>query len=71
MSQLIRHARASNAYEDFLARERLLTNKFLTQGYVKPKLLVVIKEFYGRHKDLVDRYGVSMSEMIRDTFDTT
>ena len=33
ISQLIRYARASFAYIDFLVRSRLLTNKLLGQGY--------------------------------------
>ena len=70
MSQLIRYARASIKYEDFLARGKLLTNKLLTQGYVKPKLITVIKKFYGRHHDVVLKYDVSVSKLINDTFDT-
>jgi len=70
MSQLIRYARASNKYDDFLLRGRLLTKKLLTQGYVKPKLITVIKKFYGRHCDLVNEYGVSVSKLILETFET-
>ena len=71
MSQLIRYARASYKYEDFLARGKLLTNKLLTQGYVKPKLVTIIKKFYGRHPTLVEKYVVSVSKLICDMFDTT
>ena len=60
----------SNNYEDFLARGKLLTNKLWTRGYVKPKLITVMKKFYGRHHDIVLKYDVSVSKLINDTFDT-
>ena len=39
VSQLIRYARASSAYSDFLVRSRLLTGKLLGQGYNRFKLI--------------------------------
>ena len=33
ISQLVRHARACNKYQDFADRGKLLTSKFLSQGY--------------------------------------
>ena len=39
VSQLIRYARASSAYSDFLVRSRLLTSKLLGQGFNRFKLI--------------------------------
>ena len=71
VSQLIRYARASNQYGSFLSRGVLLTNKLLTQGYLKPRLIKVIKKFYGRHHCLINKYGVSVSKLISDIFHTS
>ena len=70
VSQLIRYARASSEYRSFLHRGKLLTNKLLTQGYCKPRLIKTIKKFYGRHHELVDKFGVSVSKMILDILET-
>ena len=70
VSQLIRYARASSEYRSFLHRGKLLTNKLLTQGYCKPRLIKTIKKFYGRHHEIVDKFGVSVSKMILDIFET-
>ena len=54
----------------FLHRGKLLTNKLLTHGYCKPRLIKTIKKFYGRHHEIVDKFGVSVSKMILDVFET-
>jgi hypothetical protein len=51
ISQLIRYSRACSSYQDFIDRGLLLTRKPLNQGF--------LRKFYGRHHDLVDRYGIS------------
>ena len=56
VSQLIRYARASSAYSEFLVRSRLLTSKLLGQGYNRFKLITTFKKFYGRHYDLIGKY---------------
>ena len=71
VSQLIRYARASSLYIDFIARGKLLTGKLLQQGYIVPKLKRSLKKFYGRHQCLVDKYDVSVSELISDIFNVT
>ena len=68
VSQLIRFARASSLYKDFLDRSMLLAKKLLTQGYQLPKLISSLKKFYGRHHELVDRYNVHVSKLSRDIF---
>jgi hypothetical protein len=38
------------------------------QGLLVDKLKSSLREFYGRHDDMVDRYGMSVSQMITDMF---
>jgi hypothetical protein len=40
ISQLIRYARASSNYSDFLKRHRHLRNRLLDQGYEKIRLII-------------------------------
>ena len=68
ISQLIRNARASTFYDDFLIRCRLLTTKLLKQGYERFKLIAAFKKFYGRHNTLVDKYKISVTHIISDLF---
>ena len=68
ISQLIRYARASTLYDDFLSRSCRLTSKLMRQGYERFKLISAFKKFYGRHKILVDRYKVSVTHIISDLF---
>lgn len=68
VSQLIRYARACSTYTDFLGRASLLTSKLLQQGYLQPRLIATCKKFYGRHHDLVFKYGVPVSQLIADLF---
>ena len=68
ISQLIRYARASTLYDDFLSRSCRLTSKLMRQGYERLKLISAFKKFYGRHKILVDRYKVSVTHIISDLF---
>ena len=66
VSQLIRYARASSAYSDFLVRSRLLTRKLLGQGYSRFKLITTFKKFYGRHYDLIGKFQRSVTHMVTD-----
>ena len=68
ISQLIRYSRACGSYQDFLDRGLLLTRKLLNQGFLLVKLKSSLRKFYGRHHDLVDRYGISVSQMTTDMF---
>jgi hypothetical protein len=68
ISQLIRYSRACGSYQDFLDRGLLLTRKLLNQGILLVKLKSSLRKFYGRHHDLVDRYGISVSQMTMDMF---
>ena len=53
-------------YKDFTTRGKLLTTKLLQQGYVCNRLKSTIKKFYGRHHDILDKYGRSVTSMITD-----
>ena len=63
ISQLIRYTRACGSYQDFMHRELLLTRNLLNQGFLLVKLKSSFRKFYDRQHDLVDRYGISVSQM--------
>jgi hypothetical protein len=56
---LIRYSRACCSYQVFLDRGLLLTRKLPNQGFLLVRLKSSLGKFYGRHHDLVDRYGIS------------
>ena len=68
ISQLLRYSRACGFYQEFLDRGLLLTRKLLKQGFLLVKLKRSLQIFYGRHHDLVDRYGISVSQITTDMF---
>jgi hypothetical protein len=68
ISQLIRYSRACGSYHTFLNRRLLLTRKLLNQGFLLVKLKSSLPKLYGRHHDLVDRYGISVSHITTDMF---
>ena len=63
ISQLVSYSRACAQYSDFLDRAQLLTQKLLKQGYVVPRLKSSLQKFYYRHRNLVDRYEIFISQM--------
>ena len=68
ISQLLRYARASSNYSDFLKRHLHLRNRLLDQGYKKIRLIRSLKKFTFRYQDLVEIYSVSAETMINDAF---
>ena len=70
ISQLIRYARACYAYENFLKRGQLLTNKLMLQGYNESRLKSSFRKFYGCYNDLVCNYKLSLGHMLNDLFHT-
>ena len=68
ISQLIRYARASSNYSDFLKRHLHLRNRLLDLGYKKIRLIRSLKKFIFRYQDLVEIYSVSAETIISDTF---
>ena len=68
ISQLIRYARVSSNYSDFLKRHLHLRNRLLDQGYEKIRLIRSLKKFIFRYQDLVEIYSVSAETIISDAF---
>ena len=68
ISQLIRYARASSNYSDFLKRHLHLRNRLLDQGYKKIRLIRSLKTFIFRYQYLVEIYSVSAEKIISDAF---
>ena len=68
MSQLIRYSRACTSYVDFKTRTQILTSKLMRQGFIRQRLITVLKKFYGRCPELVGPYIVSVSKLIEDIF---
>ena len=68
ISQLIIYSRACGSYQDFLDRGWLLTRERLNQGFFLIKLKSSLRKYYGSQHDLVDRYGISVSQMTTDMF---
>jgi hypothetical protein len=63
---MIRYARASSNYSDFLKRHLYLRNRLLDQGYKKIPLIRSLKKFI--YQDLVEKYSVSAETIINDGF---
>ena len=66
ISQLIRYARACSSYSEFVKRHRCLTRKLMSQGFHKERLILSLKKFIGRYQDLIDKYSVTVSQIIED-----
>ena len=64
ISQLIRFARASSNYSDFLKRHLHLRNRILDQGCTKIRLIRSLKKFIFRSQDLVEINAVSAQNII-------
>jgi hypothetical protein len=68
ISQLIWHSRACGSFHNVIDRGLLLTRKPLNQEFLLVKLKSLLWKFYDRHHDLVDRYGIFVSQMTTDMF---
>ena len=68
ISQLMRYSGACGSYQDVLHRGLLPTRKLLNQWFLLVKMKSSLRKFYGRHHDLVDRHGISVSQMTTDMF---
>ena len=68
ISQLIRYARASSNYSDFLKRHLHLRNRLLGQGYEKIRLIRSLEKLIFRYQDLVEIYSVSTEKIINGGF---
>ena len=52
----------------FLDRRLLQTRRLLNQGFLLVKMKSSLRKCCGRHHDLVDRYGIFVSQMTTDMF---
>ena len=68
ISKLIRYTRACGPYHEFCERGLLLSVKPLNQGLLLDELKSSHRKFYGRHHDLADRYGISVTNEYMDMF---
>ena len=68
ISQLIRYARTSSNYSDFLKRHLHLRNRLLDQGYENIRFIRSLKKCICRYQDLVEIYSVSAEKIINDGF---
>ena len=59
----IRYAWACSSYKCFILRARRLSSKLLKQGYLVEQLNSSFRKFYGRYRDLIQQYEVSLSRM--------
>ena len=60
ISQLIRFARVCSHVENFNARNKCLTAKYLKQGYRYHKLRKALSKFYCRHYELISKFNVGL-----------
>lgn len=58
------------AYEQFIKRGKLLTNKLLEQEYQGLRLKPPLSKFHCRYNDLVSKYNVPLGHMLSDVFHT-
>ena len=65
ISQLIRFARVSSHVTDFNASNRILTGKFLHQGYRYHKLRKAFSKFYRQHYELVSKFKVGLKSLLQ------
>jgi len=70
ISQLIRYSRACGSYQDFhdTAKQLQLTRKLLNQGFLLLKLKSKLRRLCGRNHELVNRYGIYVSQMTTNMF---
>ena len=65
ISQLIRFARASSHVTDFNNRNKFLTAKLLKQDHRYHKLRKAFFKFYRRHFELIEKYQVSLKQLMQ------
>ena len=64
ISQLIRFARVSSHVDDFNTRIKVLTAKFLKQGYRYLQHREAFSKFYRRHFDIVSKYNAVLKTIL-------
>ena len=68
-SQLIRYARLSSKYADFLIRSNLLVIKLMTQGYRKNELKKLTSRFFRNKQDILTKYNIpNLEDFLKSVF---
>ena len=62
---MLSFARASSYITDFNTRNKLLTQKLLTQGYRDYQLPKTFPKFYRRYHDLISKFQVRLKSLLR------
>ena len=65
ISQLIRFARASSHVNHFNNRNKFLSAKLLKQDYRYHKLLKAFSKFFSRHFEMIEKYHVSLKNLMQ------
>jgi hypothetical protein len=68
ISQLIQDTRICFVYDDFSKRSKLLTKKFMLNGYDGYCLTLSFRKLYGPYNDLLCDYKLSVANMLNDLF---
>ena len=68
ISQLMQYSRDCGTYQDILDRGFVLTRKLRNQAFLLVQLKSSLRKFNDHHHDLVDHYGISVSQMTTDMF---
>ena len=56
------------SWKDLQVKVYIATRKLLNQGFLLARLKSSLRQFYGRHHDLVNRYEISVSQMTTGIF---
>ena len=69
-SQLIRYARLSSKYEDFLIRSRSLVDKLRTQSYKEYELKRLTSRFFREKHDIKVKYNIpNTDDFLKNIFE--
>ena len=69
-SQLIRYARLSSKYEDFLIRSRSLVDKLKTQSYKEYELKRLTSRFFREKHDIIVKYNIpNIDDFLKNIFE--
>ena len=66
ISQWIRYSRKCGSYHDFSARGLQLTRKLHIRGFIGVKLKSSFRKVCCCHHNVINRHGISVSQMTRD-----
>ena len=69
-SQLIRYARLSSKYTDFLIRSKSLVIKLMSQGYRKNELKKLTSRFFRDKHDILTEYNIpNIEDFLKNIYD--